>query len=362
MDADTLRELIEDDDLGLLEIKPKQASSMSEDERLVESFYEITAFYRQYGRAPENDMANVQEARLAMRLSGLRTSPEKINALIDIDDFGLLVPIHNPESIDDILNDDELNLLGDSPADSIFTLRNVPQTIDMPDYVATRKPCEDFKPFKPLFEQCQEALRAGTRKLLPFTNEQHIQQGQFFILRGVMAYIAEVGKKERKGGKECYKNGRRVSEHEDHLINELNGITDEDSQTGYIYVLKSLSTNPEIASIKDLYKIGFSTVPVEERIQHATTDPTYLMATVQIVETFECYNLNPQKMELLLHRFFGKVCLEVDVFDSAGKRHTPREWFIVPLPIIVEVIELIILGDIVNYYYNHELKILCGKS
>jgi len=85
------------------------------------------------------------------------------------------------------------------------------------------------------------------------------------------------------------------------------------------------------------------------------------MAPVHVVETFECFNLNPQKLELLLHKFFGKVCLEVDVFDKSGKRFTPREWFIAPLPVIEEAIELIISGEIINYTYDDVLMMIQKK-
>ena len=156
-------------------------------------------------------------------------------------------------------------------------------------------------------------------------------------------------------------DGRCVTEHEDRLMDDLNNISEEDAQTGHIYVLKSLSTYPDITSVKDLYKIGFSTVPIEERIKNAEDDPTYLMAPVHVVETFECFNLNPQKLELLLHRFFGKVCLEVDVFDKAGKRYTPREWFIAPLPVVEEAIELIISGEIVDYKYDAGARMIAAK-
>ncbi len=385
MDAELLRELIEDDELDLLAINSNSTDNMTEEERLLESFYKINEFYRQHGREPDQAMDNILEFRLAKRLSGFRHSAGKIKLLVDLDEFGLLVPLSKPETIDDILNDDELNLLGNSEEDSIFTLRNVPLTIDMPDYVASRTPCDDFARFEPLFKQCQADLQSSKRTLLPFTNEQHIQKGHFFVLRGVMTYIEEVGKKEKKGGKtnarlhcifengtesdmllrslatECYKNGRRISAHEDRLMDDLNNITDEDSQTGYIYVLKSLSTNSEIAALNDLYKIGFSTVPVEERIKHAEDDPTYLMAPVHLVEVFECFNLNPQKLELLVHTFFAKVCLEVDVFDQSGKRYTPREWFIAPLAVIEETIELILSGAIVDYRYDDELNVICKK-
>jgi hypothetical protein len=62
--------------------------------------------------------------------------------------------------------------------------------------------------------------------------------------------------------------------------------------------------------------------------------------------------MNPQKLELLLHNVFGKVCLNVDIFDLEGNRHTPREWFVAPLNVIEEAIKLIISGEIVNYKYD----------
>ncbi len=90
MDIDKLKELIDDDDLGLLDVKPKQGAAMTEDERLSESFFEINDFYRSHEREPENDLANMQEAKLAMRLNGLRKDPVKMEALADLDEFNLL--------------------------------------------------------------------------------------------------------------------------------------------------------------------------------------------------------------------------------------------------------------------------------
>ncbi|MCD6526305.1 MAG: GIY-YIG nuclease family protein [Desulfuromonas sp.] len=331
-------------------------------------------------------MTNIQEAKLAMRLSALREDAGKAKELVDLDEFNLLRPAKKPESIDEIFADDDLDILVGADADSIFNLKHVPQTIDMPDYVARRKPCDDFDQFEDLFFQCHADLQAGKRTLRPFAKEQQIKQGQFFALKGVLTYIANVGEKEKTGGKtnarlrcifengtesdmllrslarELYKDGRRVTESEDRLMDDPNNVFGEDSQTGHIYVLRSLSTNPDIALIRDLYKIGFSTLPVEERIKNAEDDPTYLMAPVHLVEIFECFNLNPQKLELLLHKFFGKVCLEVDVFDTGGKRYTPREWFIVPLPVIAEALELIISGEIVDFAYDHQNKLIYSKG
>jgi hypothetical protein len=76
------------------------------------------------------------------------------------------------------------------------------------------------------------------------------------------------------------------------------------------------------------------------------------MAPVVIKGAWKCFNMNPQKLEQLLHNFFGKSCLEIDVFDAKGKRHTPREWFIAPFEVIEQAIELIINGKIVKYRYD----------
>jgi len=89
-------------------------------------------------------------------------------------------------------------------------------------------------------------------------------------------------------------------------------------QAGWIYILKSASTNPTITGISNLYKIGFSYVPVDDRIKNAKTEATYLYADVKKVATYACYNRNADKLEQLIHRFFGYVCLDVDLFDERG--------------------------------------------
>ncbi|MDQ8193823.1 GIY-YIG nuclease family protein [Coraliomargarita sp. SDUM461004] len=385
MDPEALRKLIEDDDLGLLEIKASQSSAMSSEERLIEKFFKISEFYQTHDREPKKDPLNMQEATLAMSLEGIRNSPESIKALASLDEYGLLKPPPIPESIEAIFEDDDLGILKDDDASDIFRLKHVPEQLDMPDYIAQREPCEDFEHFESLFKACQQELRAGKRQLLQFANEQQIEKGQFFVLRGIMAYVAEVGEKENKGGKvnarlrcifengtesdmllrslarELYKDGRRVTEHEDRLLPELNTVTEADTASGHIYVLKSLSQQTEIATKADLYKIGFCRGAIEERIKNAQDEPTYLMAPVRILSSFECYNLNPQKLELILHKFLGHACLEVDVYDHTGKRHTPREWFLAPLPVIEEAIRLVITGEIVNFKYDHASRLIVAR-
>jgi hypothetical protein len=76
---------------------------------------------------------------------------------------------------------------------------------------------------------------------------------------------------------------------------------------------------------------------------------------------WQTYNLNPQKLEQLLHTFFAQACIELDVFDGEGKRYTPREWFAVPRHIIETAVELLINGEIVNYRYDHARQEIVEK-
>lgn len=384
MDKDDLLKLIEDDDLGLLIVKPKQSAIATADERLIASFTQINQFVSENGREPQSGKG-IQEHQLYARLKGIRESAEKMEELASLDDHGLLtVERKEISSINDIFDDDDLGILGNE-AESIFTLKHVSKETTMPDYVASRKPCKDFEVFEAKFTQCQADLTAGKRKLWPFKNEQQIQKGYFFVLKGVLLYVADVGEVEKSNGKknarlrcifengtesdmllrslaaELYKDGRRVTEHEDQLLDGFSNITEEDEATGYIYILRSLSTKSEIQEINNLYKIGFSTVPVEQRIKNAENEPTYLMAQVQIVEAYQCYNMNPQKLEQLLHTFFGSSCLNIDIFDGNGQRHTPREWFIAPLDIIEQTIHFVLNGDIVNYRYDSDKQEIVGR-
>lgn len=390
MEKDALKKILEDDDLGLLNIKPKR-SSITVDERLLQAFKQINDFYRQNGKEPASNPANILEFQLFNRLKGLRASKEKCEALQGADEFHLLTYVEPPKaitSVAEIFKDDSFGLLDDEAA-SIFDLKHVPASVkDMPDKIAQRKRCKDFEQFEPLFKLCHTELASGIREARPFTGEQQIKPGHFFILHGITAYVAEVGKKEVKNGKvnarlrcifengtesnmllrslatELYKDetGRRILDHHDKALEALELIQAEDQKSGYLYVLQSLSQVPEIANTKNLYKIGYSRVPVPERIKNATEEPTYLMAPVKVISVFECYNLNPQKFELLLHTFFGNACLNVDVFDKQGKRFSPREWFIAPIHIIEAAANMLISGDIINYRYDPEAQSIAERQ
>ena len=161
-------------------------------------------------------------------------------------------------------------------------------------------------------------------------------------------------------------NGKSVTQNADKVIEEFtetfSGITKEDKETGHIYILTSGSKKEEIASLKNLFKIGYSSTTVQERIKNAENEPTYLMAPVKIESSWVCYNMNARKFESLIHQFFGHTCLEVDVFDNEGKRHNPREWFIVPVDVIEQAILLIMSGEIVNFKYDSANEVIVDRE
>ncbi|MFW1942754.1 GIY-YIG nuclease family protein [Acinetobacter guillouiae] len=291
------------------------------------------------------------------------------------------------KSLEDIFNDDDLGLLDDGKDGDIFKIKHVPVQRAAADEVAKRKRCKDFDQFEHLFKNVHRELREGKRKLLPFNDKGYqLVEGNYYILNGLIAYLADInfiseaktvdGKRFRKDGrtrtifenctestmlyrslaKALYKDGRIVSEtnkqENSNFYTNFGGITDDDTSTGYIYILKSKSTDPRIQSYDHLYKIGFATTTVDKRIANAKKEPTYLMADVEVIAEYQAFNINPQKFEYYLHAFFGESCLDLLVADKDGKNHQPKEWFIAPIQVIQQAVELLVNGQIINYQYN----------
>ena len=291
-------------------------------------------------------------------------------------------------SLDDILNSDTFGLLDTKKEEDIHTLVNVPK-IDKnradADFVARREKFEEFEKYEPLLIQCQQDLREGKRKLVPSV-ESRLSIGTFCVLDGVLLYIANIekgylgnsGKINRRTtlifengtksnmllrslGKRLRDSGSMVTELDTDRADNLFNIDGDDSKNGFIYILKSLSNNDRITTKRNLYKIGFSTTDVETRIKNAKLDPTYLMADVAIVSSFEVYNVNPHKLEQLIHKFFSNSCLDIDIVDERGDIHRPREWFVAPIDVIEEAIELIGNGKIVDYRYDSDSESIISK-
>lgn len=412
MDKDQiLDQIFNDDPQGLLTVKAKKSNARTPDERLLASFQEINDFIENNGKEPEANPASVSEFQLYSRLKSLKADSDKVEMLKESDVHNLLPEIETNQvnepsseykkskkeinSIEDILDDDGLDILGGDDAE-LFKFKHTPKGHERAsaDFVARRKPCKDFDKYEPTFKEVQQDLANGKRKLIPFKQE-NLRPGDFYVHNGVLLLLENVdfeeeeqefksGKRVRKDGRtrtifengtesrmlyrSLYKailaNGKSITQNfekvNEGFIEEFSNITDEDEEAGYIYVLKSKSKDERIMSIKDLFKIGYAT-NIEERLKGAEKQPTYLMAAVDYVAGWKCFNMNPQKFEQLIHNFFGNTCLEVDVFDSSGKRYTPREWFIAPIEVIEQAIELIINGKITKYKYDAENKTIIER-
>ena len=117
--------------------------------------------------------------------------------------------------------------------------------------------------------------------------------------------------------------------------------------------MRSKSDHPAVAAHRDvLHKIGVTGGDVARRIANARLDPTFLMADVEIVATYELYNINRTRLENLIHRIFGPARLNIEIKDRFGQPIVPREWFLVPLFAVNEAIERIRDGTITGCIYD----------
>lgn len=273
--------------------------------------------------------------------------------------------------------------LFDIPAD----MKKVMEARNKADYVAQRKLCEDFDLYRDLFVQVHQDLKTGRRSLVRLSKTANIEVGNFFIVSGQMLLLESMEQlrwmpnlRKMDGRTRCiYENGTEsdillqtlrknvmadgyaVTKTEDEIEGKFfnqHDVTEEDKVTGYVYVLQSLSQDADISVQKNLYKIGFTTNSVEERIANAEHEPTYLMAPVKIVAIYKVVNLNSQKFEDLVHQILKSVQFHVTVLDDNGFSHEPKEWFIVPLSVVDAIIRKIMDGTIVNYIYNPHLQCL----
>jgi hypothetical protein len=379
-----------EDEHGLLDVKPAAAGAPSETARIRQQFEEISSFVDRVGfppgEGPEGHRPGLSERALQARLKACRATPSLLEDLAAHDRHGLLAAqidaAPDPTTLDELLAlDDELL---DSPGSEIFTFKHARPLSAQPDKISERKACTDFADFKPLFDACFEDLKARRRKSMPFANEQEIAAGEFFILNGVTVYVAAVNDPHMRNGKrnarlrlifengtegenllrslatELYKDpfGRRISDPDAGPLFEVSepevaNTLEPGRLTGCIYVVRSLSTDPEIARLGDsLFKIGFTTGSFEDRIRGAKDDPTFLLAPVHPVRTYTSVDLNPTRLENLLHRLFGAARLDLELMDRFGKPFRPREWFLLPLPVIEEAIRRVLDGSVVHYAYD----------
>jgi Meiotically Up-regulated Gene 113 (MUG113) protein len=385
------REFTQEDDALLAELgveveAKKTGKHTPREERIIAGFEEIQRFTEEHGRRPQHgDEWDIFERLYAVRLDAIRELQECRELAEPLDHQGLLagsvqtLPI-DTEGLDDEALLAELGIEIEAPP--ITELKYVRSTAEKraAENIANRERCGDFETFKSLFEQIQKELDSGIRETRKFELKAEIEPGRFFIVGGQKAYVAEMGDMTltEQGRTDArlrviFDNGTESNMLMRSLQRSLNAdgdagrrITeptagplfsdqtiDGDEASGTIYVLRSKSDHPLVSENRGLvHKIGVTNMSVGKRIAGARLQPTFLMANVEIVATYELYNINRTKLENLIHRIFEPARLEIEIMDRFGRPVVPREWFLVPLFVIDEAVERIKDGTISGYRYD----------
>ena len=394
-----MAEMTDDDILAELgvDLTPKKIRARSpREERIIAGFEDIVRFREEHGRTPQHgEGRDIFERLYAVRLDRLRSLPECRGLLSEMDTYGMLdeAAAKTAPPADGLDDSELLAELGVDvgAVDDITQLRHVRsyQEKRAAEEIAEHTPCEDFDRFKPLFEAVKRDLDSGARETRTRKAEltlAEIKPGEFFIVGGQLAYIAEdqgeftteYGRTDRRlrviydnatesnvlarsFQKALYRDegARRVSNPiSGPLFDAVSAAAGADAEeehlpTGTLYVLRSRSTHPTVAANRELvHKIGITGGSVEARIAGAADDPTYLLAGVDIVATYKLYDVNRPRLEALIHRVLSAVRFEVEIQDRFGKPVHPREWFMVPLPLIDEIVARIGDGSLVGMVYD----------
>ena len=390
----SLNDIFNDPAADELLIKPKKKQVTYDPE--VEKFKEIENWVKKHnGKEPEKttDLSRLGERKLASRLKGIREDPERIELLKPYDKLGLLkqedqnVSLKEKvshekmtfNSLDDILNDDSalFDNSGQSLNSKLFDTGSLNAFKKSQENVAKnkskRKTMDDFNKYRPMFKKVQAELTSGKRHLVRYGNNKLKLHG-FYVLKGQLMYIESIGSEFKNNNRSdtdtdarlhvIYDNGTENFPLRNGLIASLYGskqrggggkiVTEPDDKfefgaddqiTGYVYVLKSLSNNADVKRIQEdhpLYKVGFTSGTVERRIANAENESTYLYGPVKVVAEYQVINLNPEALETALHHALAQYRLDVDIKAGNGKIIHPREWFIVNLNTINNLVSKLI--------------------
>jgi hypothetical protein len=373
-------------ELGIEIEEAKTSGHSPREERIIAGFEEIQRFVEQHGRIPQHgEDKDIFERLYAVRLDKIRASQDCCAVLAGFDKQGLLqaqpAAIH---SAGDDLDDDallaELGVL-DAGENDITKLMHVKTRAEIraAEEIAKRASCLDFYKFKPLFTAVQEDLKVGIRQSRRFKEDASIEKGEFFILGGQIVYVAEVGEeiKAPNGATDArlrviydngtesdllmrslqralYKDeaGRRITDPSaGPLFSDT--VADSDIESGTIYILRSKSDHPLIKEYRDvIHKIGVTSGDISKRLSNAKLDPTFLMADVEVVATYELSNINRVRLEKLIHKFFEPARVNIEIKDRFGNPIVPREWFLVPLFVIDDAIKRTKDGSIIDCTYD----------
>ncbi|MBR9763541.1 MAG: GIY-YIG nuclease family protein [Rhodobacteraceae bacterium] len=388
----------ENDEFGLLDVKPRASSGSSTQDRGVAALLEVTAFYENHSRLPNPEAMDHDEMRLGAIWETVKLSPT--DPMRAVDRLGLLseeaaptrrswrdapVEADIPTSLDDIFDDLDVDA-------SLVKLKHTTRSAErhVPDHRADFVPCQDFEQFRDRFEAVQRGLETGERQANPVRKWSVIEpiEGDFFIRNGLLAMVAEKSEMTARGGARDYRlrvifsNGTesdplmssfRKSLNEDKTARMVQKVglgpldpeweSDQLELSGTIYVARSRSEDTSIREQRMiLHKIGVTSQDVSRRIADAKNDPTFLLAPVEIVATYQLRNLSRSKVEQLLHRFFAAARADLFVLDRFGKKVFPKEWFYVLPDQVGKAAKLLEEGQLHLYRYDTNTQRILRKD
>ena len=368
-------------------VQAKSATARTpREERIIAGFEDISKFFDEHGHAPRHgEDRDIFERLYAVRLDRIRAQADCRSVIESLDKHNLLSS-HAGVAAAPAKSFDRTELLAalgvtSGGVEDISVLRHVKsrEEIRAADEIANRTLCADFDRFRPLFERMQAELTAGVRETREFGRDPSVAVGDFFVLGGQFVYVAELGETikapngesdarmravyangtesnllRRSLQRALYKDeaGRRVTVPS---AGPLFGHAPEgdDLESGTIYVLRSKSDHPQVSAHRSLiHKIGVTGGEVEARIAQAATDATYLLAEVEVVATYKLFNINRTKLEALLHRVLAPARLDLIIEDRFGNPVRPREWYLVPLSVIDQVVDKVRDGSIAGVCYD----------
>ena len=236
-------------------------------------------------------------------------------------------------SLDDILADDDDFLSSLClEEDHLFDLDSKYTDVGdkaTPDEVGKQTHCDDFYMYEAHFKALHDKLESGELKTTRYTATT-FKEGDAFILNGMVGFIQAFGEHRENYagvydprlrlifdngtesnilllslGKNLYadKTGRLIIRSADDFTDFDNLDRPTKIRTGQVYIVRSLSNDPALKQIPNLYKIGFTKGTVEERTKNALRDTAFLESPIEVVTKAECYDLDPRGLEGLIHDF-----------------------------------------------------------
>lgn len=300
-------------------------------------------------------------------------------------------------SLDDIFADDTLGILNYESSEqslSSFHKKKTSSVIQSSSdgKIEQAEPCKDFYKYEKFFSDLVSLLRSNDLIYVPIVGQTwRIQIGDIFILKKIHRIVVDTDDKyfvtkqhtapqrrvtivyenqliqkpfDSSLSRDFFRNENSMrvvaktekgAEYLENLKDALIKLKTNDASnvlTGYVYILKSLSSNTQIREFVEtshLVKIGYCTTSVEERIKNCKNEATYLEGDVEVVAKYKCFNFDPHKLERIIHAFLAEHRLNVELTDFQGKKYKPKEWFTVSVKTACDVVERIFDGTIHEY-------------